>query len=95
MTDGAIIGVVMALIALVSTMIGIFWKMWNSHTELSRGVLEVVKQNTAATVEQTNSNQKLSIAVEKNTEVTVKQKDVLTKLAMDALRLNKRHDDPA
>lgn len=74
-------------------LIGLIWKIWHDHTILANKVTEAMIANAVV-------NEKLTTAVNANTEVTKnqskvidRQKDVFTKLATDALKLNKRHDD--
>lgn len=74
-------------------LIGLIWKIWHDHTILANKVTEAMIANAVV-------NEKLTTAVQENTTVTKgqtraieKQKDVFTKLATDALKLNKRHDD--
>jgi hypothetical protein len=79
--------------AVAIALIGLIWKIWHDHTILANKVTDAMVANAVV-------NEKLTTAVNENTIVTKgqteaikKQRDVFTKLATEALKLNNRHDD--
>lgn len=59
----------------------LIWKMWSDHTDLSKQVLEVVKENAKQSAE-------LRAAIHTNTEVTRETKSAITTLVYDTLKSN-------
>lgn len=65
----------------------LIWRMWQSHTDLSKQVIEVVQKDAEAKIELKN-------AIENNSRVATETKDALNNVLLELVKTqNIRHDN--